>query len=121
MIAKNENKAIELFHTDTNLIHVLDVYGQTPLHYAVKFKFKKLIKKLILYGIDYNKKSNSNISAIDILITLKPSENKDLSSYIYDCINEKIQLDNKKLNNDLESIKENNNSNISDKLKEEVI
>ena len=124
MIAKDEQKAIDLLESDTNIIHVLDVYGQTPLHYAVKFKFKKIIKKLILYGVDYKKKSNSNITATDILITLKPSENKDLSSYIYDCINEKILLDNMKLNYDLESIKENNNSNnsnISDKLKAEVI
>lgn len=121
MIAKDEQKAIDLLESDTNIVHVLDIYGQTPLHYAVKYKFKKLIKKLILYGVDYKKKSNSNITAADILITLKSSENKNLSSYLLDCIKEKILLDNKKSSKDLESIKENNNSNISEKLKAEEI
>ncbi len=63
---------IRLFHeagTDVNVIalvnHREEVRGGTALHYAVRKRFKEVIKALAEYGIDMNAKDQDGLTALD--------------------------------------------------------
>jgi ankyrin repeat protein len=63
---------IELFYTagtDVDVIalvnHREEVRGGTALHYAVRKRYKEVIKKLASYGIDMNAKDQDGLTALD--------------------------------------------------------
>jgi ankyrin repeat protein len=71
----NENDAIELiklFHdagTDVNVValvvHMEEVRGGSALHYAVRKRYKEVIRLLASYGIDMNLKDQDGLTALD--------------------------------------------------------
>ena len=70
-----EKKALELIQvlhdagTDVNVIalvnHREEVRGGTALHYAVRKRYKEVIKQLAAYGIDMNAKDQDGLTALD--------------------------------------------------------
>jgi ankyrin repeat protein len=71
----NEKDAIELiklFHdagTDVNVValvvHMEEVRGGSALHYAVRKRYKEVIRLLASYGIDMNLKDQDGLTALD--------------------------------------------------------
>ena len=71
----NEKDAIELikvFHdagTDVNsvalVVHMEEVRGGSALHYAVRKRYKEIIRLLASYGIDMNLKDQDGLTALD--------------------------------------------------------
>ncbi len=71
----NEKDAIELikvFHdagTDVNvvalIVHIEEVRGGSALHYAVRKRYKDVIRLLASYGIDMNLKDQDGLTALD--------------------------------------------------------
>jgi ankyrin repeat protein len=70
-----EPKALELIRllhdagTDVNVIalvnHREEIRGGTALHYAVRKRYKKVIKQLAAFGIDMNAKDQDGLTALD--------------------------------------------------------
>jgi ankyrin repeat protein len=63
---------IEMFHkagTDVNVValvnHIEEVRGGSALHYAVRKRYKEVIKQLASYGIDMNLKDQDGLTALD--------------------------------------------------------
>src|SRR5215468_4007044 len=71
----SETQALELIRvlhdagTDVNVValvnHREEVRGGTALHYAVRKRYKEVIKKLASYGIDMNAKDQDGLTALD--------------------------------------------------------
>jgi ankyrin repeat protein len=70
-----EKKALELIRvlhdagTDVNVIalvnHREEIRGGTALHYAVRKRYREVIKQLASYGIDMNAKDQDGLTALD--------------------------------------------------------
>jgi ankyrin repeat protein len=71
----NEKDAIELIKvlheagTDVNVValvvHIEEVRGGSPLHYAVRKRYKEVIRLLASYGADMNLKDQDGLTALD--------------------------------------------------------
>jgi ankyrin repeat protein len=71
----NEKDAIELIKvlheagTDVNVValvvHIEEVRGGSPLHYAVRKRYKDVIRLLASYGADMNLKDQDGLTALD--------------------------------------------------------
>ena len=71
----NENDALELIKilheagTDVNVValvnHIEEVRGGSALHYAVRKRYKEVIRALASYGIDMNLKDQDGLTALD--------------------------------------------------------
>jgi ankyrin repeat protein len=69
---KDALEFIRLFHeagTDVNVValinHIEEVRGGSALHYAVRKRYKNVIKELAAYGIDMNLKDQDGLTALD--------------------------------------------------------
>jgi len=70
-----EPRALELIRifyeagTDVNVValvnHMQEVRGGSALHYAVRKRYKEVIKQLAGYGIDMNAKDQDGLTALD--------------------------------------------------------
>jgi len=71
----SEKDALELIRvlheagTDVSVValvnHIEEVRGGSPLHYAVRKRYKEVIKALASYGIDMNLKDQDGLTALD--------------------------------------------------------
>jgi len=80
---KNDELAFKILETNPEKINSLDDLNQNALHYAVSNKQYLLIKKLILMGIDYHKKSIANLTPLDVIYTLDIDEQHDMFIFSY--------------------------------------
>jgi len=70
-----EKKAVEIIHvlhdagTDVNVValinHEEEIRGGSALHFAVRKRYKEVIKQLASYGIDLNAKDQDGLTALD--------------------------------------------------------
>ena len=88
----NEEKSIDLLQKNKYLVTALDSFGQNALHYAVKRRMKKMIKKLIFEGVDYDRKSFQNVTPIEIARTFPPKNYCEIHNYLCQCISDKKRL-----------------------------
>jgi len=91
ILVKNEDLAIKIIDKYPHIIHGIDTFGQNILHYAVRYNLKNLIKKLIIYGIDFTKKNKNSIGIFDICESLG-SDKDNMIKYIIDLIKVKDNL-----------------------------
>lgn len=68
------------------IIHAADNHGQTMLHYAVKYKMKKLVKKLICMEVDPSRCNRLGVTALDIASTFNEKEGKEMALLIIQSI-----------------------------------
>jgi ankyrin repeat protein len=71
----SEKQALELIRilhdagTDVNVValvhHIEEIRGGTALHYAVRKRYKEVIRQLASYGIDMNAKDQDGLTALD--------------------------------------------------------
>jgi ankyrin repeat protein len=71
----SEAEALELIRilyeagTDVNVIalvhHIEEIRGGTALHYAVRKRYKRVIRQLATYGIDVNARDQDGLTALD--------------------------------------------------------
>ena len=100
----NEEKSIDLLEKNKYLVTALDSFGQNALHYAVKRRMKKMIKKLIYEGVDYDRKSFQNVTPIEIARTFPPKNYCEIHKYLCQCISDKnIKLKETESKNSIQS------------------
>ena len=119
ILVKNENKAIKIIDEFPHIIHGIDTFGQTVLHYAVRYNLKQLIKKLIIYGIDFTKKNKNGIGIFDICDSLG-NDKEDMIRYIVELIEVKDRLSMNKMDKNIQDIPlgENIKSSLSEQYNE---
>lgn len=103
----DEEKSLELLENDKSLARVLDSFGQNALHYAVRCGMRRVIKKLILAGVDYKRQSRGKLTPHDIAKQF-PKKIYDMSKYLDNCIDEKNKKYSTKMKDDETSTEKNN-------------
>jgi|SaaInlStandDraft_6_1057023.scaffolds.fasta_scaffold02823_6 ankyrin repeat protein len=110
------------------IIHAADNHGQTMLHYAVKYKMKKLINRLICMEVDPSRCNRLGVTALDITSTFNPKEGKEIALLIINSIEDHYGDRNKNISKSsskafalIDNIRDNQESKISDFEKEDIL
>ena len=89
---KNDELAFKILENNPEIINSLDDLNQNALHYAIYNKQYPLIKKLILMGCDYHKKSIVNLSPLDVIHTLDIDDQCEMFIFLNNIIRNKDKL-----------------------------
>jgi ankyrin repeat protein len=115
---KNEEVAFKILENNPEAIHSLDDLNQNALHYAISNKQYPLIKKLILMGVDYHKKSIVNLTPLEVINTLSSDDQCDMFIFLNTIIKNKDKLIKEEI--EQKELNKKNNKSLIKKNKENI-